>query len=578
MQLSRSLLFGLAALGFACQAPSVEDCPSGVDCSEGRSVPDTCGNGTVEIGEECDDQNDVPGDGCENDCSRTRSICGNGILDPGELCDDHNTISGDGCRSDCVKVEVCGDGDLDASEVCDDGEAVSGDGCRADCQGEELCGDGLLDVAAGELCDDGNNIDGDGCSSDCTSDEVCGNGVASQGEQCDDGNGVDGDGCDINCTQSACGNEVAAPGEQCFENVRLVNIPSYGSPQPRVYGGSTAVADLDGDGDLDIAAAADYLSWAVAFLVNDGGNYTTQLLYLSQPVNQVMVADLNYDGRPDLILTNIDTGKISVSYQQSALQFSQPSVIFEVAPMHSYTSQQDWRAVPIVLEDYDRDGHLDITVSGDYYGYGAVYGLHNDVGAFTWDSILIWQETPVGRYLFTDADGDGDRDLLTTNRVDEELHIYTNLGPYSYNFRSAVTLNSIYPLDMVSGDFDQDGDNDLAFAQGEYYVVAKNNGGFDFVFDRFYLSNQAGNGVLGLTPADFDGDGDLDLALNIFPGQGVQISHNDGSGRFEDAPALLNSGGVDAQASAGDINQDGLPDLALVSRSYTEVGVLYSNP
>ena len=98
-------------------------------------------------------------------------ICGDGNLDPGEQCDDGNNIDGDGCSSICeieIPVPYCGDGNLDLGEQCDDGNNIDGDGCSSICEIEicdPYCGDGNLDP--GEQCDDGNNIDGDGCSSVC---------------------------------------------------------------------------------------------------------------------------------------------------------------------------------------------------------------------------------------------------------------------------------------------------------------------------------------------------------------------------------------------------------------------------
>lgn len=58
--------------------------------------------------------------------------CGNGTTDDGEVCDDENRESGDGCRADCAKVEMCGDRTVDLGEPCDDGNRVDGDGC--DCR------------------------------------------------------------------------------------------------------------------------------------------------------------------------------------------------------------------------------------------------------------------------------------------------------------------------------------------------------------------------------------------------------------------------------------------------------------
>jgi cysteine-rich repeat protein len=57
-----------------------------------------CGNGIVDPGEECDDGNTDPTDGCTNSCT----ICGNGVVTAPEQCDDGNLTNGDGCESRCV--------------------------------------------------------------------------------------------------------------------------------------------------------------------------------------------------------------------------------------------------------------------------------------------------------------------------------------------------------------------------------------------------------------------------------------------------------------------------------------------
>src|SRR5262249_21746087 len=60
----------------------------------------TCGDGTVDPGEPCDDGNAIDGDGCDSNCTPTG--CGNAIITMGEACDDGNTINGDGCSSSCT--------------------------------------------------------------------------------------------------------------------------------------------------------------------------------------------------------------------------------------------------------------------------------------------------------------------------------------------------------------------------------------------------------------------------------------------------------------------------------------------
>jgi cysteine-rich repeat protein len=101
--------------------------------------------------------------------------CGDGTMDEGEECDDGNMADDDGCSANCTDEApppepFCGDGTMDEGEQCDDGNQADDDGCSANCTDEppppDSCGDGTMDP--GEECDDGNLIDHDGCSSECT--------------------------------------------------------------------------------------------------------------------------------------------------------------------------------------------------------------------------------------------------------------------------------------------------------------------------------------------------------------------------------------------------------------------------
>lgn len=57
-----------------------------------------CGNDRIETGEECDDGNLEPGDGCDEECM---AECGDGVTNGDEECDDGNRESGDGCDANC---------------------------------------------------------------------------------------------------------------------------------------------------------------------------------------------------------------------------------------------------------------------------------------------------------------------------------------------------------------------------------------------------------------------------------------------------------------------------------------------
>lgn len=93
----------------------------------------TCGNGTTEMGEECDDDNGIDTDGCTSRCLAAR--CGDGLIQAGsEACDDANLQNSDACVDACVAAS-CGDGHLYSGvEACDDNNTTPGDGCPSTCR------------------------------------------------------------------------------------------------------------------------------------------------------------------------------------------------------------------------------------------------------------------------------------------------------------------------------------------------------------------------------------------------------------------------------------------------------------
>jgi cysteine-rich repeat protein len=96
--------------------------------NNGDTGPGHCGDGGGGGGDTCDHDDD--GDGtCD-----TAPVCGNGILEDGEQCDDGNLLPGDGCCDTCdIEVPVCGNNIIEQGEECDDGNSVSGDGCSSAC-------------------------------------------------------------------------------------------------------------------------------------------------------------------------------------------------------------------------------------------------------------------------------------------------------------------------------------------------------------------------------------------------------------------------------------------------------------
>jgi cysteine-rich repeat protein len=117
--------------------------------------------------------------------------CGNKVVTGDEQCDDANNLDGDGCSASCVIEEdwtcegspsVCKKNSATVAEPELVLEAKSELVYQLEPQYEleefnpqyaaahvpaEYCGDGILQTHRGEQCDDGNKVEDDGCNSSC---------------------------------------------------------------------------------------------------------------------------------------------------------------------------------------------------------------------------------------------------------------------------------------------------------------------------------------------------------------------------------------------------------------------------
>ena len=196
----------------------------------------TCGNGTVDQGEDCDDGNTIAGDSCSADClNEGTGVCGDGVVthheecdpaaDPwltGGQCDPVSCLllgpANGSCGGNIAGSNCCGNGIVEPGEACD---STSDPGCDpTQCLylgNAATCGNGILEFDQGESCDYGNAVPGDGCSATCTLEgSKCGDGNIDIGEDCDTP-GVNG--CSNFCQNSGnfltCGDNTIDPGEDC---------------------------------------------------------------------------------------------------------------------------------------------------------------------------------------------------------------------------------------------------------------------------------------------------------------------------------------------------------------------------
>jgi cysteine-rich repeat protein len=128
---------------YDCVATGAEVCDNFVDencdgqVDDGCSAIPSCGNGNIEFGEQCDDENTEDGDGCSSTCQT--ELCNPGCLSSSWIGDAVCNVSCNvaACSwdgGDCGAT--CGNSNVEAEETCDDGDTDSGDGCSATCQTE----------------------------------------------------------------------------------------------------------------------------------------------------------------------------------------------------------------------------------------------------------------------------------------------------------------------------------------------------------------------------------------------------------------------------------------------------------
>jgi cysteine-rich repeat protein len=259
----------------------------------GDAVPPTCGNGTLDAGEQCDDGNRVDGDCCSHACAfeatgascsdadacTTGETCnGAGACMAGvpRSCDDRNDCTTDSCdratgcvhtianegatcddRNPCTAGEVCAAGQClgtDVDGACDDGNP---------CTDSDMCTSGVCQGTPvdGRSCDDGNACTGqDICrAGGCIGTTVCGNGVldARCGEECDDGNTTAADGCSSDCRYDALVGGSAQT--ECMVRV------AFGAPSRDGNGAiASEQACTDGDPTCDADPAAGVCGFVVA--------------------------------------------------------------------------------------------------------------------------------------------------------------------------------------------------------------------------------------------------------------------------------------------------------------------------
>ena len=362
------------------------------------------------------------------------------------------------------------------------------------------------------------------------------------------------------------------PASRVFQNIGSSSAPDlteeWSVDLPEVH--SVAWVDWNGDGALDLAfgRGASTGNHPNTLYENDGGNPPLPTVaqwtaVLNDETRSIAWGDVDLDGVPDMAVGN------SGGERSHILLGTGSSLVEDWSDGMPLAT--DVRGVE--LADWDGDGHLDLSAAT---GGGSPVDTPNQVfetlGGALDESFESSDAESTFSAAWVDFDGDGDLDLSTVNSdwpVVGDTIYFNDDGLFDVQapWQSAYHIASV---DQAWGDYDNDGDLDLA--------LAVDSGGADVV----YRNLGAGLGLSALpiwastaTPAesshgivwgDVDGDGDLDLAT---AGGGASETHvyaNTG-GIFADLPitGTINAYAIDV--AFGDYDGDGDLDLALATAS-----------
>ena len=333
-----------------------------------------------------------------------------------------------------------------------------------------------------------------------------------------------------------------------FRNISTNGILSASSFAPRIdlpttgsNPGRLAVADVDGDGKLDIIVTDDAAN-LVSVYHNHGtpGNINTNSF--DAPVNfavgagsfSVAVADLDGDGKPEIVTGNDSDGTVSILHNTS---------IVGSITTNSFAPRVDFPLGPgcqsVAICDLNGDGQPDV-VGVDNDGTLAILQNLGSPGSITNNSFgpPIYLSMPAGGVSVTivDLDGDGNPDLAVTSYLPQTLSIFRNLGA-----GGNLTTNSFAPrvdfgLDgrghtIAVGDLDGDGKPDLAVdTELNSLVSLFDNLSTPGSFTSSSLAPQVelstGWNAWGISVGDLDGDGRPDFVFaNSYDGN-LQIYQN----------------------------------------------------
>jgi Bacterial Ig-like domain (group 3)/FG-GAP-like repeat/Domain of unknown function DUF11/FG-GAP repeat len=318
---------------------------------------------------------------------------------------------------------------------------------------------------------------------------------------------------------------------------------------------SVAFGDFNGDGKTDLVTTNAGNGILSVLLGNGDGTFQPAVGYGSGLWNAsfVAVADFNADGKLDLAVARPTNGLvILIGNGDGSFQ----------APLSASSGESQ----QIAVGDFDGDGNADLAYVN---GSGLVFvSLGNGDGTFE-PPLFFTVGSGASWVAVGDFNKDGNADLAVANTSSNTISIL--LGNGNGTFQWSSTLNTLAaPSSITVADFNGDGYQDLAVGCGGGVSVFSSVGN-----GTFQSPLQIPIGAVGSIAAGrFTGTGKIDLAVSNTADHQVEILPGNGDGTFGSSLVYAPGSYPDHAIVAADFNRDGRSDLAFVSGTKQNVGVL----
>ena len=344
-----------------------------------------------------------------------------------------------------------------------------------------------------------------------------------------------------------------------------------GTAQTRVQVGlsgspiSIAAADLDGDGRQDLVTA-DRDSNAISVLLGRGdGSFRPEIrVPVAGGPRALALGDFNGDGRRDVAVVNVTTSEVAVLPGNADGTFG-PEVRFAAGS----------GANAIAAGDLDGDGRPDLAVA-NYSADTVSTFLGNGNGTFGPGTVLPVGHSPVS-VAIGDLNGGGLADLVVVNQASEDLSVLLGNGDGSFRAQTRFAAVSL-PIGLVLADVDRNGRLDVVITnQGNNNVQVLVGKGDGTLIDQNRVPVFGFNvNPRSIGSGDFNSDGAADFAVAEQNANRVSFYLGNGDGTFR-APSYIGVGNTPLQLAVADLNHDGRPDVVVTNQNTDNISILLGN-